>query len=247
MRTVVRRRTNQQLAAAAGAQVVLLAALSAVADLGPVGWLAGIAYASGVSWLLGAAARRAGATTLGPAGVVTLTRAVLVGGVTALVADGLRDGDTPVAILVVIATVALVLDAIDGRVARRSGTASAFGARFDMEVDAFLLLVLSAHVAVLVGPWVLAIGVMRYAFVAASWTIAWMRSTVPARYSARVVAAAQGIVLTVASSEVLPRPLAVALISTALAALVWSFGGDVAWLWSRNSGRNPQREIASAA
>ena len=39
------------------------------------------------------------------------------------------------------------LDAVDGQVARRTGTVSALGARFDMEVDAFLILVLSVYVA----------------------------------------------------------------------------------------------------
>src|SRR3712207_2907483 len=39
--TGVRSRTRHQLAAAAGAQVVLLAALSAEVGLGPVGWLTG--------------------------------------------------------------------------------------------------------------------------------------------------------------------------------------------------------------
>ncbi|MGQ0715754.1 MAG: CDP-alcohol phosphatidyltransferase family protein [Pseudonocardiales bacterium] len=231
MTTVVRSQTDQQ-AAGAGVQVVLLAALSVVAGLRPVGWLAGIAYIVGVCALLTAAVHRARVTTLGPADLVTLVRAVLVGGVTALVADGLWNGDAPVAPLVVIATVALVLDAVDGQVARRSGTASALGARFDMEVDSFLVLVLSVYVAVLVGPWVLAIGAMRYAFVAASWMAPWMRSALPARYSAKAVAALQGIVLVVATSEVLPHPLAVALVSTALALLVWSFGRDVALLWS---------------
>ena len=43
--------------------------------------------------------------------------------------------------------VALALDWVDGQVARRTGTCSAFGARFDMETDAFLILVLSAYAA----------------------------------------------------------------------------------------------------
>ena len=51
------------------------------------------------------------------------------------------------ATLVVLAAVALVLDGVDGQVARRTGTVSALGARFDMEVDAFLMLVLSVYVA----------------------------------------------------------------------------------------------------
>ncbi|MDT7641700.1 MAG: hypothetical protein QOC83_5988 [Pseudonocardiales bacterium] len=240
-------RAEQQQAVGAGVQVVLLAALSAGADLGPVGWLAGIGYTLGLWALLAAAVWRAGVTTLGPADLVTLVRAVLVGGVAALVTDALWDGATPVAqpvvaALVGTATVALVLDAVDGQVARRSGTASALGARFDMEVDAFLLLVLSVHVAALLGPWVLAIGAMRYAFVAAGWIAPWLGSALPTRYSAKVVAAVQGIVLVMAASEVLPRPLAVAVVSTALALLVWSFGHDVVWLW-RNA--RPRRSAAA--
>jgi len=228
-------RSTQQQAVSAVVQVVLLGALSAGAGLGPVGWLAAIGYTVGLGGLLTAAVRRAGVSTLGPADLVTLARAVLVGGVTALIADGLWDGDTAVAPLVLMATVALVLDAVDGQVARRSGTASALGARFDMEVDAFLVLVLSVHVAALAGPWVLAIGVMRYAFVAASWIAPWMRSPLPTRYSAKAVAAVQGIVLVVAASEILPLPLAVALVATALALLLWSFGRDVVWLWRNDS------------
>jgi phosphatidylglycerophosphate synthase len=240
MTTLARLRADRQQAAGVGVQVVLLTVLAAGPGLGPVGWLAGIAYTLGLWAVLTGAARRARADTLGPAGLVTLTRAVLVGGVTALVVDRLCSGDPPVATLVVIATVALVLDAVDGQVARRSGTASALGARFDMEVDAFLLLVLSVHVAVLVGPWALAIGAMRYVFVVAGWMLPWMRSALPARYSAKAVAALQGIVLVVVTSEVLPHPLAVALVSAALALLAWSFGRDVAWLYRdarRSTGR----------
>src|SRR5882672_9582056 len=87
MTTEVLPRTRQQQAVAAVVQVVLLGALSAGAGLGPVGWLAGIAYTVGLLTLLTAAVRRARATTLGPADLVTLARAVLVGGVTALVTD----------------------------------------------------------------------------------------------------------------------------------------------------------------
>ena len=44
--------------------------------------------------------------------------------------------------LVTLSAVALTLDLVDGWVARRSNTASNMGARFDGEVDAFLILVL---------------------------------------------------------------------------------------------------------
>jgi phosphatidylglycerophosphate synthase len=161
---------------------------------------------------------------------------VLVGGVTALVADRLWSGGGPAAPLVVLAATALALDAVDGRVARRTGTASALGARFDMEVDSFLVLMLSVHVAVLLGPWVLAIGALRYVFVAAGRMAPWLRSQLPTSYPAKVVAALQGVVLVVAAADVLPRALAAALAGTALALLVCSFGRSVVWL--RRSARS---------
>ncbi|MFP5373000.1 MAG: CDP-alcohol phosphatidyltransferase family protein [Actinomycetes bacterium] len=199
--------------------------------LGPAGWLVGAAYGVTLWGLLEAATRRAGAATLGPAGLVTSARAVLVGGVTALVGDRLWGGDVGTVPLVVMAAVALSLDAVDGPVARRTGTASALGARFDVEVDSVLVLVLSVHVAVILGPWVLVIGAMRYAFVAAGWAAPWLRAPLPTSYAAKAVAALQGIVLVVAAADVLPRSLAAALTGVALALLVWSFTRSVVWLW----------------
>jgi len=245
MTTVALQRAPWQQGATMVAQLVVLAVLSATVGLGVAGWASGLVYAVGLWVLLTIAVRRYRVTTLGPAGLVTCTRGVLIGAVTALVADGLAHGSVPVALLVGTVTVALVLDAVDGRVARRTGTASALGARFDMELDAFLILVLSVHVAGLLGAWVLAIGGMRYAFVAVVVTVGrsvgWMRSTVPARKSARVVAAVQGIVLATVSSGLLPHGVGVALVATALAMLTWSFSRDVQWL------RHARREPATVA
>jgi phosphatidylglycerophosphate synthase len=218
-------------AAAASAQLLILAGLTAAFGLGPLGVLVGVVYATGLLGLLSAAMHRAGRSVLGPADVVTLARALLVGGVTAIVAEGLLTGWTATAALVALASVALVLDAVDGKVARRTGTVSPVGARFDMEVDAFLVLVLSIHVAVIVGPWALAIGGMRYVFVAAGRLLPWLRGPVPPSYLAKTVAAVQGVVLVVASSGLLPLPVTVALVAVALTLLVWSFARTVWQLW----------------
>jgi len=161
---------------------------------------------------------------------VTATRAALAVGVAALTVAGFF-GEPRVAALVAISTVALVLDAVDGYVARRTGTETAFGARFDMEVDAFLIAVLSVHVAPTFGWWVLAIGAMRYAYVAAGRLLPWLRRPTPPRYWAKVVAAIQGIVLTVAASRLLPDSVAGVALVVALLLLVESFGRDVVWQW----------------
>ena len=140
---------------------------------------------------------------LGPASWVTLARATLAVGVAALAADSFAH-DTPVALLVTLAAVALALDRSTDAVARRTGTATALGARFDGEVDAFLILALSVYVAPAYGAWVLAIGAARYLFLAGEWLLPWMRAPLPPRRWRRVVAATQGVVLTVAAAGVLP-------------------------------------------
>ncbi len=176
---------------------------------------------------------------LGPADWVTLARATIAIAVAALVADSF-DEAAPVALLVSLAALALVLDGVDGWVARRTETTGTVGARFDGEVDAFLILVLSVYVARSAGAWVLAIGAARYAFLAAGWPLAWLREPLPYRYWRKVVAATQGIVLTIAAADVLPRALTQAALVVALALLAESFGRDVWWLRSHRPGAPPR-------
>src|SRR5262245_21498267 len=173
-------------------------------------------------WLaLTRALQRLGQTSLGPANWVTLIRATLVGCVAALTPEALRREDLT-GILVGIATVALVLDGVDGFVARRTGSSTELGARFDMEVDAFLIQVLSVVVSPIVGLWVLTIGAMLYAYGAAQSTMRWMRRPLLPRYWRKVVAAIQGIVLVVTAAKVLAEPVARAAVVVALVLLVES-------------------------
>jgi phosphatidylglycerophosphate synthase len=214
------------------AQVLLLAFLSATVGLGEAGWVVGFACSATVSTGLAGALSRYPSHRLGPADWVTLSRATLAVGVSALVADSFAR-PTPVAMLVALAAFALMLDAVDGAVARRSKTASPLGARLDGEVDAFLILALSVYVARSAGAWVLAIGAARYAFLAAGWLLPWMSEPLPPRYWRKVVTATVGIVLTVAAADVLPRAPTQAALVAALALLGESFGRDVWWLWRR--------------
>jgi phosphatidylglycerophosphate synthase len=165
----------------------------------------------------------------GPANRVTLFRAVLVGAVTGLTVAEDFEGRVP--LLVAIASVALVLDGVDGWVARRTGTSSAFGARFDMEVDAFLILVLSVYVAPSAGWWVLLIGAARYLFVAAKAPLPWLRGVAPPRPWCKVVAVLQGVTLTVAASEVVPIGWTRLALAIALVLLAESFGLETWELW----------------
>ena len=130
---------------------------------------------------------------------------------------------------VALASVALVLDGVDGLLARRGEIASGFGARFDMEVDAALILVLAVGLAWSgkVGWWVVVIGLARYVFGVAGrlWPV--LRGGLPPSPARKAVAVQQGVTLTVSTAPVVPPWLAVAGCAVALACLAWSFGRDV--------------------
>jgi phosphatidylglycerophosphate synthase len=212
------------------AQVTFLAVLNNRVGLGLAGWVVGTAFGLLVNTAIARRRPGCGAAALGPANQVTLARATLVGGVAALVADAFV-GPIPVSCLVLLVITALGLDAVDGRVARRTHTVSAFGARFDMEVDAVLIFVLSVYVALSVGLWVLLIGIARYAFGAAGWFLPWLRGSVPASTWRKVVAVIQGVSLMIAAADLLPARAIAFMLVVALALLAGSFGTQTRWLW----------------
>jgi len=78
---------------------------------------------------------------------------------------------------------------VDGWLARRAGTASRFGARYDVEVDALLMLALAimAWRHAKAGPWVLLTGLLLYLFVWAGWICAWMGAPLSPTLRGRVI------------------------------------------------------------
>jgi phosphatidylglycerophosphate synthase len=226
------------------AQVLLLAALAGTVGLTGAGWAVGVTCGVITNALLARGLERYRADRLGPADWVTLARTTLGGGVAALTVGSFGRSAT-VATLVALTAVALVLDGLDGWVARRTGTASTLGAIFDGEADAFLILVLSVYVARSAGASVLAIGAARYAFLAAGRLLPWMRRTLPPRYWRKVVTATVGVSLAAAVPDVLPRSLTNAALAVSLALIAESFGRDVGWLWRRRrDDRGPVMALA---
>jgi phosphatidylglycerophosphate synthase len=127
-----------------------------------------------------------------------------------------------------------ILDGVDGWLARRARMSSAFGARFDMETDAFFMLVLSllAWRHQKAGIWVLAIGLMRYTFVAAGWCLPWLSRPLRATLRGKTVAIVTLVALGIALVPIVPSATSTLVCALALAALIWSFAIDVRFLWN---------------
>ncbi|GAA5228868.1 CDP-alcohol phosphatidyltransferase family protein [Paeniglutamicibacter antarcticus] len=170
-----------------------------------------------------------------PADRVTLGRAVLGGGcATIIVLAALGSLPHRSWWLVLLAAPAVLLDAVDGTVARRTGTATAQGARLDMETDAALMLALTVPLAFTLGPWVLAIGLMRYGFVALSWWRPALRAPLEFSQFRRITAAIQAVVLVIALVPVVPESLAASVLGLSLALLSASFLRDIIALERRH-------------
>jgi phosphatidylglycerophosphate synthase len=161
---------------------------------------------------------------------ITTIRLLLV----ALVASLVFERTSRDTALVAVAASGLVtaLDGVDGWLARQRGMASAFGARFDMEIDALLIMTLSvlAYRSDKAGVWVLASGLLRYIFVAAGWMFERMRTPLPPSRRRQTVCVAQVIGLICVVAPGVERPFSAFLAAASLLLLLSSFLADTLWL-----------------
>jgi phosphatidylglycerophosphate synthase len=166
----------------------------------------------------------------GPANQITTLRTMLV----ALLAALVGEPRFPIVAAAAAATAAGIaaLDGVDGWLARRYRVASSFGARFDMEIDALLILVLAVLVAQFdkAGQWVLLSGLLRYIFVAAGRYWPRLREPLLASRRRQAICVVQVVALTLALAPAIEPPQSGAVAAIALAALTWSFFVDTRWL-----------------
>jgi phosphatidylglycerophosphate synthase len=134
---------------------------------------------------------------------------------------------------VAVSVAVTLLDGVDGWLARRAGIASRFGARFDMEIDALLILALSvlAWRHDKAGAWVVVSGLLRYAFVAGGAAFSWLRAPLPPSRRRQTVCVIQIAALTLVMLPAIEPPLSAVLAGAALVMLSWSFLIDTVWLW----------------
>jgi phosphatidylglycerophosphate synthase len=229
-------RTSVVATNAAAIGAVFLVATAGTAALG----LSSIYAAKAVAVLLIVelvATGRVGAShpfsNFGLANQITTIRACMVALVAGLVGEPASGAMATAAACAALAVTAL--DGADGWIARRSRMASAFGARFDMEVDALLILALAvlAWEFGKAGAWIVLAGLMRYVFVAAGWVIPRMSAALPPSRRRQAVCVVQIVGLGLLMLPAVQPPASAWAATALLATLLYSFAIDVIWLWRR--------------
>lgn len=167
---------------------------------------------------------------LGPANLITAARLAIVG----TIAGGIWQipSESLTWTFVALAILGAALDGVDGALARRSGMQSRFGARFDMETDALLILVLATLAWRLdkAGAWIILAGALRYLFVAAAGIWPWLGADLPESWRRKFTCVVQIATLIAAIAPIVPQPWSALVAGAGLALLTWSFAVDVAWL-----------------
>jgi phosphatidylglycerophosphate synthase len=170
------------------------------------------------------------ARSFGSANQVTLARGALTAMLYAAIGE--QAGPPVLWFVVIAASVAVTLDGVDGWLARSGGESSAFGARFDMETDALLILGISIlswqHGKA--GPWILAAGTMRYLFVAFGYALPWLNRTLPYSFRRRVICVVQSVSLIISLVPWFTAPSSALIALAGLSLLLGSFAVDIAWL-----------------
>ena len=175
----------------------------------------------------------------GLANIITLVRAVLVSVFSGFIGYPQTVIESTL-LIAFIGILALVLDGVDGWIARRTGTASPFGARFDMELDGFFILILCLLVieAGRMGWWVLWAGLLRYLYVVAGLVFARLRQPLVPRKRRQAVAVIQTAALLTCLPPLLGPSLETVVLVTAVGLLTLSFGIDVIWSLKHNPDRH---------
>jgi phosphatidylglycerophosphate synthase len=217
-----------------GPMLVVAAAAAITFELGPDYWLrAAIAFGGAVTIVWWLAKWPSALASFGAANRITLLRVAVISLVAASVGEMASVGLSWA--IIGVTTVALFLDGLDGHIARRNNTISAFGARFDMETDAALIMILSVLCWSFgkAGFWILTAGAMRYAFVLASSVFHWMRTPLPYSRRRQTVCIWQSALLLGVISPVFPYPASAVLGAATLVMLGTSFLIDIHWLWTQ--------------
>ncbi len=123
-----------------------------------------------------------------------------------------------------IASVVLVADGLDGFLARKFKTASAFGEYLDMETDAFYVLVLSSllYQNGTFGIWILSLGLLRYLYFIALLFVKPVQQKEERIFQARLIAVI--LMSTLIASFILPLTIARPAIFISAILLFYSFG-----------------------
>ena len=142
-------------------------------------------------------------------------------------------------IIIILSTVSLVMDGLDGFIARKYNLVSKFGEIIDQESDNFLMLVISISLYLNkdVGLYVFLIPLYRYTFLVSMKKYDWLQRTLPSSQF-RKIACVLTIALMIMSQDVyFNYENTLFLVILSLFIITFSFSKDIIWLYRNKNAK----------
>jgi phosphatidylglycerophosphate synthase len=145
---------------------------------------------------------------------------------------GLVPNSVPTWVLGATVLAVFALDGVDGWVAKRRGETSEFGAHFDMETDAYFVLLIGIELFTRgrYGAWILLVGVLRYLYVIALALVPARRGDKPRFRFGRH--AFTGLMLGLSAGMILSEPFATLTTLLGCGLVTASFAHSFYWSYS---------------
>jgi phosphatidylglycerophosphate synthase len=201
---------------------------------------ASLVYALISLWVWTQYPKHSSGIRFGLANTITLGRAVIISLFAGFIGHPQTVTESSL-LIALMGTLALILDGVDGWIARRTGTAGPFGGRFDMELDGFFILILCLLVieAGRIGWWILWSGLLRYLYLVAVLLCARLRQPLEPRKRRQAVAVIQTAALLICLPPLLGKPAETVILLGAVSLLTVSFATDAIWLLKHDPDRHP--------
>ena len=138
-------------------------------------------------------------------------------------------------ILILLALISLLLDGLDGFIARKYTQVTKFGELIDQEADNFLILIMSISLYLNkdVGFYIFLIPTYRYIFIFLMAKYDWLKRTLPESHVRKLACVLATIFLIIAQESHLTIN-STFLVNLALFIITFSFSRDIIWLYRKN-------------
>ncbi len=140
-------------------------------------------------------------------------------------------------IFILLAFIALILDGVDGFIARKYKESDSFGISFDQEADNLMLLILSLSVYLNknIGIIIFLIPMYRYIFISSMYRFLWLKRELPKSFIRKFVCIFTSILLIMSHISYLDEYIMINIVFFALFIITFSFAKDIIWLYRKKN------------
>ena len=143
-------------------------------------------------------------------------------------------------LFIILAIISLLLDGLDGFIARKYNQVTKYGEVIDQEADNFLIFVMSISLYLNkeIGLYVFLIPAFRYIFIFFMTRYSWLNNTLPDSQLRKVVCVSIILIMIISQDSYFTNDVVIFLVLLSLFIITFSFSRDIIWLYRNKHEKN---------